>query len=141
MKMTKTLWGATLLLALYCGCMTTPQQARETEIRRRLADTVIPEIEFRQAHIHCPIAFLQAQSRTNATDQGINIVLMDPFESSSDTSNLITLDARNISIGEALNIICELGGFAWEIEDSVVKVRLKRVQPVVGGDVEPSPQR
>lgn len=119
------LWLAIPLIAIVLGCATTPQKARENDIRRRLADTIIPEIEFRQAEAYCPLAFLQEMSRTNDTDAGINFVVMKPDDVAPLSPNSITLEAHNISVGDALNIICELGGLSWVIEDSVVKVRPK----------------
>ena len=157
-----------LLGILLTGCVTTPADVRRQSIEKKLDTIVFPEIEFRQANIYCCLAFLMRDSKTlDPEKKGVDIVYVpsnsghttfaacaDPFGKLGDSDKTadhsgdpgdsdgraFTFEAHGISLREALNIICELGGFTWMIEDSVIKVRPKKVQPSVRGDGKPAPQ-
>jgi hypothetical protein len=131
---------ALFLCALLAGCVTTPADARRQAIERKLDDVVIPEISLRNIGMPCALYFLEdASVEYGKGGKGVSIVLIpseavhkpdtnDVFASESAGGfKLICLEAYDISLRDALNIVCELYGLTWKIEDSVIKVRMKKV--------------
>jgi len=120
--------------------MMTSASARRESIERKLDATIFPEIDFRQSEKYCGLTFLaRGSEELDKEKKGVNIVYI-PSDSSNtefpveNDGRSFSFSAHNISLREALNIMCELGGFTWKIEDSVVKVRPIKVQPPSGGD-------
>lgn len=127
----KTSRRTILLVGLACaiamGCATTPAQLRARGIRERLDSITIPEVDFRMANPFCSLKFLEAEAQEiDPTHQGVSIVYMPAGTNHPE----VTYAARNISLREALNLFCEIGGLQWSIEDSVIKVKPRKVQQV-----------
>jgi hypothetical protein len=148
-----------LFSAMLTGCATSPADVRRQSIEKKLDAIVLPEIQFRDAEQGCILNFLHYRSiELDKEGKGVNIIFIFP-DSDGTPSNQedspfgdrgmahtghVDMDLKDISLREALNIMCELGGYRWKIEDSVVKVSVKpnRLQPIVGGDrVNAPPQR
>ena len=138
---------ALILCTLLAGCVTTPADARKQAIERKLDEVVIPEINFRAVGPDCVMKFLEdASIEYGKGGKGVSIVLIrpespihpapvaasDPFANDllaeDPYASGIFLNIHDVSLREALNIICEVGGMTWKVEDSVVKVRVKEVK-------------
>lgn len=110
----------------------------------RLKSTIIPEVSFRKAHLQDVIDFLQTATRQNdASGQGVNMVLMpgrakaaqpvaggaDPFGAESAAvapgvpGAVVTMSARQISLYDTLNVICDICGYVWEYENAMIILR------------------
>ncbi len=124
--------------------------SQEEKIIEKMKGIVIPQVGFRQANILDVIPFLQESSREfdpirdKGKKRGVDLVLnlpkpkteaadrdQDPFVGfargrvGSDVP-LITFDARQISVHDALNIICKLCELQWSVQDSVVMVEKRK---------------
>jgi len=101
----------------------------DDEIRRQLADTVLPEINFRQAHIRDVVAFLRYMSIEHGKPiraggrRGVNFVLNMPGierEHGEGGVPLNTFAAKGISLKEAVTIVTEVTGIRYRVENSAV---------------------
>ncbi|MCX7590627.1 MAG: hypothetical protein N2255_03260 [Kiritimatiellae bacterium] len=110
----------------------------ERIVARKLQEIVIPELECKQADIRVVLRLLADLSRElDPEKRGVNIVCGvgcavareasqgDPRGGLPDIQPdlpLATFSARHISLGDALKIVCQLGGLKYRIEGSVVLV-------------------
>ena len=107
-----------LAAAVLCGCIT----AQERAVHVKLKSIIIPQVDFRAADVDDVLRFLVHASREyDGYQKGVNIIWIP---SPQDVPQ-ITFTARDISIHDALNIVCDVGGLSWSFEDSVIKVRTK----------------
>ena len=116
---------------------------------QKMKKIIIPGIDFRQANIHDVVAFLMDASvefDTGPNPKGIRPVLglcaqapeettppVDPFaepETDPDPIPLITFNARNISLYDAMNVACEVAGITWEPRGSAVIFLPKKTEKV-----------
>ena len=102
--------------------------AREA-ISNKLDRISIPEVDFRGANIHDVIDFFAEASKEFDRDtadgmpKGVNIILNLRVTSGRLREvPLLTFSARDVKLGEALRISCEVAGLAYEIENNRVLV-------------------
>ncbi|MFC1498366.1 DUF3859 domain-containing protein [Verrucomicrobiota bacterium] len=119
------------------------------EIIRKMKAIIIPEMDFRRADIHGVIDILQKISKSvEKNNRGINMILspdipvhtpaaVDPFDpfaadvvDSGEGQILITISARQISLYEALNIVCDMGGLQWSIGKSAIVIKPKEKKKI-----------
>lgn len=98
------------------------------EVLERLKNTVIPELDFRGANIHDVIAFFQDVSRKEGRGKVVNIVLnlreeQDAF--APPRVPLITFNARQITLMEALRITTEVANLRYTIRGGIVLIEPK----------------
>ena len=133
---------------------------REQKIQDKMKTIIIPEMDFRHANIHDVIDFLRHAStdldlKSDRHHRGVNFVLSlprpqhamrataDPFEEILKAQPLetevplITFPVRDVSLHDAINIICKVGGLQWSIQDSVVMIEKKEESEMVQ---QPLPQ-
>ncbi|MGQ9661677.1 MAG: hypothetical protein ACUVWX_04960 [Kiritimatiellia bacterium] len=110
----------------------------ERIVAQKLREIVVPEIECRQADVRVVLQLLAELGREfDSEKRGVNIVSSlgsaIPREAGTtapptellervDTVPLITFSARQISLEEALKIVCQLAGLKYRIEGNVVLV-------------------
>ncbi len=138
----------------------------QRKVLRRMDEIRLPEIDFRQAHIRDVVDSLSRQAadigKHDDGAKGLSFVLalgvpdddpfasspmaQDPFSMETTTSTpntpLITFSALDISLREALDIICELASLNWQIPGSVVliKPRACRVDDMISRLVPQAPR-
>lgn len=114
---------------------------KTARVRTLLKNTIIPEVNFRQAHVRDVIQFLSRSSiNGDPLGKGINIVfnvkrtrkadvkkaddLFAPVEATKAPldDQRVTFGARYISIGDALNAVMDVTGLKYVIRSSVVMV-------------------
>ncbi|MFT5409998.1 MAG: hypothetical protein ACI9NC_002725 [Verrucomicrobiales bacterium] len=76
------------------------------EMKRKLRETIIPELDFTDVTIHEAIDFLRLKS-------GINFVVLPGSDGKRLGRPFITLKLRKIPVGEALDFICQVSGLHW----------------------------
>lgn len=106
----------------------------ERAIRDHLNQVVIPSIDFENISIEEAMDFLRLRTREieptgESTLRGISFVVRKPAISSHgdegldaepsppDQGRLISVQAENITMSKALDLICEKGGYRWSLED------------------------
>lgn len=118
-------------------------ETREARVRRKLRSITIPEVKFRQANVRDVIQFLVDASREYDPDEeGVNIILNlnrrhaatttaandDLFGAAEleaqprELNETITFSARHISLMEALDIVCQVGGLKYRVDGNIVMV-------------------
>ena len=135
-------------------------QTKEQKIIEKMKTIIIPEMDFRHANIRDVIAFLrhagvEFDKQSERHHRGVNFVLglprpqhairatADPFEEILKAQPLetevplITFPVRDVSLHDAINIICKVGGLQWSIQDSVVMIEKKKESEKVQ---QPPPQ-
>lgn len=134
----KTIVLLVLISAFLLGCATSPAKVRKENIEHKLDAIVIPEIDLPGANVYDAVNFLSQETmERDPNHKGINILIV-PSDQVPVAS--MCFKTREISVREALNIICELTGYVWTIEDSVVKIRGKtRKIQTSAGDSSPAP--
>lgn len=124
-----------LLTAFWTGCATSPQEVRRKSLETKVDSIILREFSPRVGgnNVQDFINSLGEVTRDYDTaGEGVNILC---FPVPDDRENLCRT-FRNVSLREALNIMCEWWELGWAIEDSVIKVRPKagKVQPPSAGD-------
>jgi hypothetical protein len=109
----------------------------DERIRERMKSIIIPEIDFRAANIHDVVAFL-----ADTSGREVSIVLnlgsgqtakpveddpfADPFAAepapATPDAALLTFRAQQLSLHDALSVVCRLGNLDWAIMHSVVMI-------------------
>lgn len=104
------------------------RSARSAEVERKLRSIIIPEIDFRQAHIEDVVEFLVAVSRElDPEGRGVNIILKLNGPSAREAEKRqpqgpITFRASHLPAGEALASVARAAGLRHRIQDGVVMV-------------------
>jgi hypothetical protein len=129
-----------LLIAMVClaACTAMAQAAPkssgapERAVVTKMEQTIIPEINFREAKVDDVVAFLREASRENdptpapAAKKEVNFVLNLRSGATSDVTEasmpLLTFKARDISLLEALNMVTQLSGLKYRVEGHVVMI-------------------
>jgi len=124
------------LLVIFCF-VTTPfllgQQSTEekrliAQSELKLAEIVIPEVDFVDVPFGDAIAFLRDRSRAldETTDdenlKGLNFLLI-PGENPEATQVLITLKLKNVPLGEALRYTTSLAKFKYKVDPHAIVIR------------------
>lgn len=130
----------------------------EQKVIEKMKAIVIPEIEFRQADVHDVIAFLTQATREieepSKADKafGLSAICItdpkpmsvsttgDPFAEAPVTNALptITLNARFISLYDAVDMVSELAGLSWKVQGKVILFQKQEVQPATAPYSEPA---
>ena len=130
-----------LLGCLICGCAT-PAQKR---VREKMAEIMIPEIDFRQISVFDAMTAIcdlsrDFDSKTEEKRKGVSIVICltptnehaiakaDPFEASEHSAPVITFNARNISLLDALDAVSEISGIKYVIDKNGI-IQFKKRGP------------
>jgi hypothetical protein len=106
-----------------------PEQKPMT-LMQVLKSTKIPKIEFRQTNVHDVIDFLQQASAEFCPSDdpkwkgGVNIVLNLKGMKKRDLP-IITFNAEQISLHEALNVVTQIAELEQEIRENVIMIRPK----------------
>jgi len=101
MKDMRSLVGCLVLMTL-CGCASLPRGAA----RDYLVQTVVPEVEFRQAELQDIVHFINhPTTETELERKTPFIVLLLPFDREV---TLVTLSMRNASLLEILHCVAKL---------------------------------
>ena len=127
---------------------------KKQEIMERMKTIIIPQVEFRQAHIRDVIDFLSSAGMdydgTPGPHRGVNLILNleqpkseraaseDPFggdlfddpgaPAGKPSGRLITFSARHISLYDAMNIVCRMCELEWSIQSSAVIIEPMKVK-------------
>lgn len=91
----------------------------------------IPELEFRQANLRDVVDMLgQSSLEFDPEQRGVNLVLI------GEKYATVTLKARNVSLKQALKVICEMCDAKYSVDESVVTISPRKPekanQAVVG---------
>ena len=99
---------------------------KELQLITKMKSTILPTFDAVGAHIRDTICYL-------STTGSINIILdlepnePDPWgDDQGSNMPLVTLKVKDISVYDALNIVCEMADVRWTIENSVVMIRNKK---------------
>ena len=104
-----------MFLSLLC-CAQDGTNAAASAVTKKLDAIVIPEVEFREAHVVTVVAFLKQAAKENDPDKvGVNIVLVD-----RDDNTKITLSLKKVSLRTTLKLVAEMAGLAVEVKDEAV---------------------
>jgi hypothetical protein len=116
---------------------------RKAELIEKMDSIIIPEIDFRQANIRDVITFLQQSSIDFSQDQqGFSMILQlgeeeseedartdpdlfsaDPFPNDlSPDVTIVTFSALDISLREALDIVCDVANLCWRFSGHAILV-------------------
>lgn len=101
-----------------------PSQANDPNrmTLRMMEELRIPEIRFEQAEVQDALHFLVQASRLSCPDGiGLNLAYFAP-ESNQPAPRKITLELRNISLGDALRLVVNQSGMVYRLERGVVRV-------------------
>jgi len=106
------------------ACIASAQTSATQSLDAKTKSMILPEIAFRNAGITNIVAFFSQTSRELDTTQpaekrGINFVLKATPEDLAKTPP-VTMNARNISMLEALKIVTDLIGYKFRIHGNVV---------------------
>ncbi len=109
-----------------------PEARAETE--RKLRSIVIPLIEFAETPLPDALAYLRARSEAldesagDSPGRGVNLVLaMDPDPEAAPPR--ISLNLKNVTLGDALRYTSELAGLGLRIHGGAVVIEAKPVAP------------
>lgn len=121
------------LICLVSSLLVFGQQNEEekrliAENEKKLAEIILPKVEFQEVRLGDAIAFLRDQSRKldKSTDdenlKGLNFLLI-PGENPEVSEILITLKLKNVPLGEALRYTTSLANLKFKVEPHVVVIR------------------
>lgn len=118
----------------------------EQQIVQRLHDIVIDEINFRDATMEGIMEFLAEASRAYddqnlpPEQRGVNItMLVSPGAFIAAQERKVTLSARDISIFNVLNFVCELSHFTYSVYGELVVLQPMFSNPNEGTAADSSP--
>ena len=127
----------------------------EAKVRQKMANIVIPEIDFRQANINDVVTFLSESSReydeddVPANERGVNFVLdigdtgsgeadagfgdsgdifatpSEPAAASSGGVPLLTIKSHYVTLLQTLDTVMDLAGLKYRIQGNIVKIMPK----------------
>jgi beta-lactamase regulating signal transducer with metallopeptidase domain len=98
---------------------------KRISLQERIDQLTIPKIEFMATPIVEAVEFLRKASVEHddpalpARERGVNILLDVP---DADALPVITFSARNITLKEAVNLVTELSGLNYKVEENVVRI-------------------
>ena len=96
------------------------QQGSATELRRKLSDTMIHELDVRDVPVTNVIEMLRAESEKVSADKTpINFVWQAP---ESSKAAKITLNLHNVPIGDVLNYVTEGAGLRYRTDAHAVVI-------------------
>jgi hypothetical protein len=96
------------------------QRDQPGDLRRRLKETVIPEISVRETPVIDVIVFLREQSRKLSPDKTpLNLVWQAPEESKAVK---VTLNLRQIPLADALRYLTEIAGLRYRVDPHAVVI-------------------
>lgn len=110
------------VIVLLAGCATSPEDA---SVRRRLDETVIPEISFVRMQLKDVVPELESLSAQHH-DSGrvIPIVINFPSRRLDPDSTLITFEASSVSLATAIDVVTEVSRGRWRVDSGVVIIDL-----------------
>ena len=104
---------------------------------RRLNETVIDHFDFEEVRLASVIDFLQTKSRQpDSAGKGVDIVV-DP-ETEKKSHLFVTLAANNVSLYDAISLICKNAGVAFYIDEAGQRVII-RPKPGETGSAKEKP--
>ncbi len=99
-------------------------------IQNKLASIIIPKLDLRDATVSEVIDYLRVRSaQLDPAKEGVNLVLDLPL--SAPAADPITVSRQNISLGDALKYVADVGNLKLVIESMAVKI----VPPDYGRDI------
>lgn len=99
------------------------QVEEDRDLRRRLEDIVLPEVEFRQVPLSEVVKALGEISVTHSSDGGgLNMVLIDPEA----RDPLVSLVLRRLSLRRVLDFVVESVAYEYELQQDAIVVRPSR---------------
>jgi hypothetical protein len=103
---------------------------------QEMKGVILPTVDFRQANIHDVVEFLAISGNVSLVlslaEGTTSTVALDPFADQDDPFGteevdaglpLVTFEAKDVSVYDTLNIVCELANLSWSVENSVVMIR------------------
>ncbi|MCG3150550.1 MAG: hypothetical protein PCFJNLEI_04036 [Verrucomicrobiae bacterium] len=101
-------------------------KAREAEpvnvLKRRLAETIMPAVNFREATALDVVQYLQTESGKLTADKAeVNIVWMVPPDAKV---GKVTLNLKKVPLGDVLNYVTQLAGLKYRVESHAVVIYL-----------------
>lgn len=89
-----------------------------TVLRRKLEQIIIPEINLREAVAADAVMHLRDETRRlDPAKEGVNIVWQVPPDA---PVNRVTLNLRNVPVGEAFRYVAQMAGVRYRIETHAV---------------------
>jgi len=108
---------------------------QKNEAVKKMKTIIIPSIDFKQAHIYDVIEFLQQYTppellpTSSVVDLSPQQSVASPLQQKDERVPLITFSAENISLFDALTVVCEVAGLKWEVEETWIRIRPKAESP------------
>ena len=122
--MMKTFLITSMLLMTFLGI--TSAQQNSSDINTKLQKIIIPKVIFHEATIQESIEYLRIQSARHDDDstidpakRGVNIILKTD---TSSNSAKITLDLKDVSLGQALRYVTELANLKMTVQPFAVTI-------------------
>lgn len=111
----------------YPGALAPPgaRQADAAALKQKLDSIILPSVSFQGATVEEALEFLRLKTRDldtmerDPSARGVNIVMAAPDQA---ISNQITLDLKDVPLGEALRYVTELAGMKYKIEPHAVVI-------------------
>ena len=105
--------------------LTIRRESKPMALKQRMERTVIPEMDFRQAHIADIVDFLRAMSVEYGPDKsGVNFI-MKPAVQKAAAETLVTFRASALSLPQALDAVTGAAGLSWRIEGNIVWIETR----------------
>jgi hypothetical protein len=98
------------------------ENAANQRVIRILTEVRVPEMRFKNAEMEEVLAFVVQASREADPDGiGLNLFYMAPKPGQPQPPR-VTLDVRNLSLGETLRLVSEMTGMVLVLERGIVRV-------------------
>ncbi len=99
----------------------------EPSLEQKLAHTIIPEINFREADIRDVIEYLRQASEeyspyTEAQHRGVNLIVTRD-DTGAEPTGRITFRAQRLSLGEALKAVLSVANLEYEVRNNWILIR------------------
>ncbi|HMP78656.1 MAG TPA: hypothetical protein PKD54_04340 [Pirellulaceae bacterium] len=105
-----------LLVCNQTGLGAGEEDPKNIELKRKLDESIIPSVEFRQAKLVDVVNFLvDASVATDPEEKGITILLND-----KDNSTHITLNVRMMTLHDLIKYVCEIANLSLEFKEGEV---------------------
>lgn len=127
------------------GKLEVTKEAEKSPIQTRLDTIILPSVTFHEASLTEAVEFLRAKSRdldTATQDpklKGVNIIIKEEVLASNPK---ITLDLKNVPLGEAVKYVAELSGLKASVQPYAVTLlapaEFEAVQKVADAPVNPA---
>lgn len=132
----------------------------DQKVIEKMKKIVVPEVEWREANIHDVLEFLikvtsEDEPGKAKRSQGLCTIMItepapitrpftgdDPFASMPETNSMpeITLNARDISIFDLVEIVSKQAGLTWKVDGKVVVFWKQGGKPATPPNTEPARQ-